>query len=110
MRVVPLLAAVLGTTACGEPKKAAPADDTPSARVELVGIEPDRWTCDRVASRDAVAAAVGGHVRDIEGTMAPPRGTPKPCNYLLDAAPPVGWTFDLDCRPGALRTADVLWK
>lgn len=106
-RAVPLLAFVV--VACGEPKPAAPVDDTGGTRVPMVGIAPDRWTCDQVATKDAVSTAVGGQVREVEGTIAPPRGTPRPCSYVLEAAVPERWTFDLDCRPNALRTADRMW-
>ncbi len=101
---------MIGVVACDQPKKAAHVDESAGARVQLVGIDPDRWTCDQVASKDAVSAVVGGHVREIDSALPSPRGTPRPCNYLLDAAVPEAWTFDLDCRPGALRTADRLWK
>lgn len=102
-----MIVAALG---CDQPKKRAPADEAPGTRVTLVGIDPERWTCDLLATRDAVSQAVGGHVREVEGTLAPPRGTARPCNYLTDGATPQAWTFDLDCRPGALRTAETLWK
>lgn len=109
-RAVPVLLAAVLVPACGEAKKpAASTDDPPAAPVTLVGVDPDRWTCELVATPEDVAAAVGGRVREVEGAISPPRGTPRPCNYLLDAATPEAWTFDLDCRPGAMRTADTLW-
>jgi hypothetical protein len=107
-RAVPLV--ILTLAACEQPKKAAPVEASPGATVTLVGIDPEHWTCDKIATPDAVGEAVGGHVREVEGSLPPPRGTPKPCNYLLDAAVPEAWTFDLDCRPNALRTAETLWK
>lgn len=108
MRRAVVLAFVLA--ACTESKKAAPSVKEQGGGVQLVGIDPDRWTCDQVATKDAVEQAVGGHVKEVEGSLAPPRGTPRPCAYLLDVAVPEAWTFDLDCRPGALRTAETLFK
>jgi len=114
MRAVPFALLLLGAAACGEPKKAAPADDLADdlagPPVALVGIDPERWTCDQVATEAAVSAAVGGPVRPVDSSMPAPRGTARSCNYLLDGAVPEAWTFDLDCRPGALRTAATLWK
>lgn len=96
---------------CSTKKAAPPPPEAEGPRGTLVGIDPDRWGCEVVATVAAVGEVVAGPVRQVEGSLAPPRGVPKPCNYVLEA--PTGaeaWTWDLDCRKGALATAETLWK
>ncbi|MEZ4404346.1 MAG: hypothetical protein R3B06_30275 [Kofleriaceae bacterium] len=107
MRRAALLALLLA--ACGSRKQPPPpTDDTTTGR--LVGIYPEQWGCEVVATVASLGEVLGGPVRQVEGSLAPPRGTPKPCNYLLEVDPPQPWSFDLDCRADALHTAEIIWQ
>ncbi len=109
MRRAAVLAVALA--ACGTKKASPKPTDEPTGTVTLVGIDPDRWGCEVVATVAAVGEVLGGPVRQVDSSLAPPRGVPRPCNYLLDgAAGQEAWTWDLDCRKGAVATADTLWK
>lgn len=105
-----LIAFAVVVAACGGKKPAPPADEAAGPAGTLVGIDPDRWGCEVVATVAAVGEVLEGPVRVVEGSLAPPRGVPRPCNYLLEAPTgPQAWTWDLDCRKTALALADTLW-
>ncbi|MBK9029733.1 MAG: hypothetical protein IPL61_00065 [Myxococcales bacterium] len=105
------LVLVVALAGCGSKKPAPPPEEDEGPRGTLVGIDPDRWSCEVVATIAAVGEVLAGPVRQVEGSMAPPRGVPRPCNYILESTPtPEAWTWDLDCRKGALRTAETLWQ
>jgi hypothetical protein len=85
----------------------------------LLGVPADKWSCDLVATPEAIAQAVGKAVKPIDSPFTPPRGVPKPCSYLAGAdAPAVGdagapapeaWTFDVDCREDYDKRAEILF-
>jgi hypothetical protein len=88
---------------------AAASDPPPVAPPHLVGIYPEQWRCDRVASPEAVGALLGGTARSIESPASVPHGVPHPCSYEVVTREPEYWTFDLDCRDGMKQRADALF-
>jgi hypothetical protein len=80
----------------------------PSAR-QLAGVYPEQWTCERVASLEALGQLLGGTVKPIDSPMSVPRGLPHPCNYEVQVREPEYWTFDVDCREGMKQRADALF-
>jgi len=88
---------------------AAASDPPPAAPPHLVGIYPEQWRCDRVASPEAVGALLGGTARSIESPASVPHGVPHPCSYEVLTREPEYWTFDLDCRDGMKQRADALF-
>ncbi len=100
---VSAFAGFLALAACSSDKASAPPAPAGSgAPVQVIGIYPDRWTCDQVATDAQVGEALGGVIRPIDGVMQTPRGVPRPCNYALGGgdAGVEAWTFDIDCRDG----------
>ena len=83
-----------------------PSND--EAHAKLVGIYPDKWSCDLIATPDKVAELLGGAARAIDTPVLPPAGVPRPCNYLVGDQN-IAWTFDLDCREGYKQRADALF-
>jgi hypothetical protein len=83
-----------------------PATATPP---HLVGIYPEQWRCDRVASPEALGALLGGTARPIDSPASVPHGVAHPCSYEVLAPEPEYWTFDLDCRDGMKQRADALF-
>lgn len=76
----------------------------------LVGIRADEFHCESVLSLQQASEVFGGRVERIESPMSPPTGVPAPCSYRSHEAgrEPLGWSFDLDCREGALSDASQL--
>jgi hypothetical protein len=108
MRVA-LSGLLLAITACSNESPAPRAEPTAAAG-RLIGVYPERFQCDSVAAPDALAAALGAPVRPMDSSMPTPRGVARPCNYAVTADAGVeAWIFDIDCRDGALRTADALF-
>ena len=113
---------VIAASGCSRDSTSAPAPGSASASgaVTLVGVYPDEFNCDSVAPPAKLAEVLGGTPRVIEGTIQPPRGVPKPCNYLVGEGPPPAsdaggpgpeaWTFDIDCRDTYQQTADKLFE
>jgi hypothetical protein len=58
-----------------------------------------------------LAEAMAAPVREVENTMPSPRGVPRPCTYVVEVLPgqEEAWSYDLDCRDGATRTAEILF-
>ena len=89
----------------------AAASDPPATATppHLVGIYPEQWQCDRVASPEALATLLGGTARPIDSPASVPHGVPRPCSYEVMTPEPEYWTFDLDCRDGMKQRADALF-
>jgi hypothetical protein len=106
------LAGFVVLSACSSDKPAAPAPSpVAGSAAQLIGIYPDEWTCDQVATIAQVGTALGGEVRQLDGVMQTPAGVPRPCNYALgggDAAVEA-WTFDIDCRDQYEKLANGLF-
>jgi hypothetical protein len=113
---LPLLA-----LACSDARndKAAATGPSTGEGKTLLGIWPEKWSCDEVAPPAELATVLGGEVRRVESLMKAPRGMPDPCSYELtrgptddaDAAPLVeSWSFDLDCRDGYEKTAERIFS
>ncbi len=106
---------VLGS-ACSSAEDKKPASEQPvegPART-LLGVEPEKFQCDSVASIADLGAVLGGEARAIDSAFSPPRGVPKPCNYVVsrgagDAGTQEAWTFDVDCRPDYQKRAEFLF-
>jgi hypothetical protein len=98
--------------ACSSETAPSRAEPAPAATGRLIGVYPEQFQCDSIAGPAALASALGGEVRAIDGSMATPRGVPRPCNYALAIADAgvEAWTFDIDCRPNAMATAEALFQ
>jgi hypothetical protein len=113
MRTLYYLPFLLTGISCSKSEDSSPAplvvDEQPTAHY-LVGIRADEFECDSIFTMEQAASIFGGRVERLESTLTPPAGVPKACNYQSHAAgrPVAGWSFDLDCRPGALRDASQL--
>jgi hypothetical protein len=88
-------------------KTAAPAARKQSA--QLVGISPAEFQCSSLISIDAMAQLMGAPVRQVDTSMPTQTGLAAPCSYLVAAAEPQAWTFDIDCRDGMKARADELF-
>ncbi len=111
MRVVVLVS--LLAAGCSSSKPSAAEGDTPTPPPgKRIGIDPDRWTCDVLTTPAVMSEALGAPARDVSNTMPTPRGVPRPCTYVVEVAPgqEEAWSYDLDCRDGALKTAEVLFR
>ena len=85
----------------------APAPE--AAPRKLAGVYPEKWTCESVASLDALGQILGGTVKPIDSPINVPHGLPHPCNYEVQVREPEYWTFDVDCRDGMKQRADALF-
>lgn len=108
-----MLALALANTGCGDAKESAPSPlvvDEQPAETYLVGIRSEDFQCDSLLSADQRAQLFGGRITPMESQFTPPTGVPKACNYVSYEAgrEPVHWSFDLDCREGALADAGKL--
>lgn len=103
----PVLALALAGAACEKvssaPEPSALAiDESEPSRTVVVGVDPGQFACDSVAPEADVEAAVGVEVEATPAQFTPPEGVPAPCNYVGTAPPQPSWSFDLDCRAGAI--------
>lgn len=76
----------------------------------VIGIDPVIYQCENLVTVADIAAILGGDVSVAEVAFTPPPGTAEPCHYLRtyqDTQQP--WSFDMDCRDDALRTARALF-
>lgn len=97
--------------ACKNDGFAAPQSKPNGPGRKLAGIYPEDWTCDKVASLEALGQVLGGTVRATDTPMSPPRGVPHPCNYEVHTAQSYeAWVFDIDCRDGMKQRADALFE
>jgi len=107
MRCFMLVCAVLA--GCNADRGDASDPQRTAAPRPLGGVYPEQWRCDSIASLDALAALLGGPVRQIDTPASVPRGLPHPCNYEVKARELAIWTFDVDCRDGMKQRADALF-
>jgi hypothetical protein len=83
-------------------------EDERPAPIEVVGVSALDFRCDSVAPADAVTTALGA-VTAVEAQMSPPPGVPRTCAYQsTDPARAGLWSFDIDCREGALAAGEAL--
>lgn len=112
MRAVTVSLVLIAASGCSS--KSTPPDPPPTPVDDLgkrVGIDPDRWTCDVLTTPAVLAEALGAPAHELESGMPVPPGVAKPCNYLVEVVPgqQEAWSYDLDCRDGALKTAEILF-
>ena len=94
---------------CRDNGAAASEQKTEPAPHPLVGVYPENWRCDRVASLEVIGKLLGGTARALDSAVDVPRGVPHPCSYEILAREPEYWTFDVDCRDGMKQRADALF-
>jgi hypothetical protein len=105
-----LVVAIAGAVGCGKDEAStAKKPSNNEGRGKLVGIYPEKWTCDQIATVEKVSELLGGPAHVNESPVLPPPGVPRPCNYMV-GEPPVPWTFDIDCREGYKQRADALFE
>lgn len=86
------------------------ADSKPAAAPrKLAGVVPEQWKCESVATLDQLSQLLGGAAHPLDSAIAPPRGVPHPCSYVIDTTPQEQWTFDLYCRDDYKQQADALF-
>ena len=110
---LPALLLLLCTASCGHQKDDAPTPlvvDEQPAQTYLVGIRAEEFECASVLSTEQATELFGGRVTKVEAPFTPPSGVPRACNYVSYATErdPIQWSFDLDCREGALKDAGKL--
>lgn len=105
------LVLILGACQADSKKRSARlvVDEAPSESY-LVGIAPENFECKSLVDMDFATTTFGGRVVKKESLHSPPVGVPKSCHYESHASgrPPIQWSFDLDCRDGALKDAGQL--
>lgn len=110
MRAAPVL--VLALAACSDRTPKAPPEPPPAPPAPRTGIDPDRWTCDVLTTPAVMSATLGAPTREVSNGMPTPRGVPRPCTYVVEVAPgqEEAWSYDLDCRDSAEKTAEILFR
>ena len=76
---------------------------------QLVGVYPENWRCDSIATLEVLGPLLGGTAKQLDSAMDVPRGVPHPCSYEILTPEPEVWTFDVDCRDGMKQRADALF-
>lgn len=112
MRAVAALLCSILLAGCSEKSSGAASgssNTTGGGDLKLVGVEVDRWTCDLIATPAMISQTLGIPARGVDSTLGSAPGTPKPCNFVAEGAAPEAWSFDLDCRDTALKTAEKLF-
>jgi hypothetical protein len=118
-----LIGLVLLTAACSKSSGDSQGNSAPKegAQRELLGIPPEKWTCDVLTSVAEIGQVLGGDAQTTEPQMKAAKGTPESCNYRVttgmttpagDAgAEPIAesWMYDLDCREGYEKQAEILF-
>lgn len=116
-----LALAVVPLAACGGEKTESRQKQDTADEIVTVGVYPEQFQCESLAPlADLAVLGDGVKAADPPGST-PPRGVARPCNYVTevpasqfdgDAGPEqvveVSWSFDLDCRDGALKEAEEL--
>lgn len=93
-------------------KKTEPTrEQTKSAPARrVVGVYPEDFQCTNLLTPEQAQSLQGGTVRYVDSNMPVPTGVPKPCAWVVDIGGATqAWTFDIDCRDEAKRTADKLF-
>jgi len=101
---------LIALVACKSEDAGEPQKKTAEPERKLAGVYPEYFTCESIATNDALATVLGAAVHQIDNPASVARGTPHPCVYEVAAAPPEVWTFDFDCRDSMKQTADALFK
>ena len=111
MRVAVLVCLLAAACSESTSKPGAGATPPPAPPSKRIGIDPDRWTCDVLTTPAIMSEALGAPTRQQDNTISMPRGVPRPCDYLVEVAPGQheSWRYDLDCRDGAVKTAEILF-
>jgi hypothetical protein len=113
MRAVAPTLCLLLFASCSEKSSGAasgPSENVGGGDIKLVGVDLDRWTCDLIATPAMISQTLGIPARGVDSTLGSAPGTPKPCNFVAEGAAPEAWSFDLDCRDNALKTAEKLFS
>lgn len=102
---------LIGAAACGGDTQSSQSQAGASAKAGsgertdgFVGVDPSVFDCETVVPQALVASAVGGAVEPMESMFTPPRGTPKPCDYMMIDPPAV------ELQDGAPAPAQMLWS
>lgn len=97
--------------ACSSSSESSGSAADKAGTSKTVGIDPLIYKCENLVTLDDVSQALGGQVQLMQVAFEPPPGTAEPCHYqlTLDGGTQQPWSFDLDCRPDALKTADKLF-
>ncbi len=108
-----LVGAASLASACGDAEEDTPTPlvvDEQPAETYLVGIRAEEFECETVFSTAQSTEIFGGRVTLVESPFTPPTGVPRSCNYVSyeTGREPLQWSFDLDCREGALSDASKL--
>jgi hypothetical protein len=113
---------VVPLAACGgEKTESKEKRNTSGDDIVTVGVYPEQFTCESLAPLAELAVLGDGLAAAEPPETNPPRGVARPCNYVTavpasqfdgDAGPEqvveVSWSFDLDCRAGAVKEAEEL--
>ncbi len=88
-----------------------------SKKTDVIGIDPMLFKCDHLVTAEELSATLGGKVTVAEVAFEPAPGTVEPCNYVLtltdgetEVPTQQAWSFDLDCRKDAMKTAVALFE
>jgi hypothetical protein len=108
-----ILVACLVLAACERGGASAPAaavlvEDEGRAPVAVIGVAPVDFRCVSLAPLEAVAVAVGGPVTPGDAPPPSSAAVPRTCLYTGgDPAAPGTWSYDVDCREGALPRGET---
>lgn len=96
---------------CGSGDKSSSGEGK-DKKSEIIGIDPLTYKCENLVTVAQVAEALGGKVKQVQVAFSPPPGTPEPCHYMrtTEDGKAEPWSFDVDCRGDALKTANTLFK
>jgi hypothetical protein len=107
---IALVTALVWVSACSQETSRHKAHEAQKTTA-VIGIEPLLFRCEQLASPEDVASALGGVVTRTEVAFNPPPGTAAPCHYLRTyESTQQPWSFDIDCRDDALKTARTLFE
>jgi hypothetical protein len=110
VRSCQVLLLVSCVAACKNDAADAPAEKATEPTRKLAGVYPEDFKCETVTSVADLGQALGGAVRVTDSPMSPPKGIAHTCSYEVDLAGAVeAWSWDADCRDGAIKRADALF-
>lgn len=117
--VVALLICVVPACSKDTEKSAATSESvSEEAPKALLGVRPEDWKCESVAPDAELATVLGGTPARLDPPFKPEPGVAASCNYSITTAPVDAdagamvdsWSFDVDCRPGHEKRADMLFN
>lgn len=94
---------------CNDNGARASEQQRPDPPRQLVGVYPEKWRCDSIATLEVLGQLLGGTAKQLDSAMDVPHGVPHPCSYEILIPEPEVWTFDVDCRDGMKQRADALF-